>query len=296
MDICLALGGGGVRGNAHIGVLKVLEREGFKIRALAGTSAGGLAAVAYAAGFSPGEIALHILRAEPANLFTRQPGDGPALMGIAGLTRVLTGMLGDRTFADVQIPCAVTACDLNSGGEIILREGSLVEALQATVAIPGIFPAKAWDDKYLLVDGAIVDPVPVSVARRLAPGLPVVAVVLSPSPNEWAELPATGLFKPPHILERVTRLRVAQAFDIFVRSIDRGAIALTESRLQLEKPEVIIRPAVGRFGLLDRVDISEVMRQGEIAAEAALPQLRRAVRWPNRVRIFFRANLFRQAF
>jgi hypothetical protein len=71
---------------------------------------------------------------------------------------------------------------------------------------------------------------------------------------------------------------------------------LTESRLQLDKPEVIIRPAVGRFGLLDRVDISEVMRQGEIAAEAALPELRRALRWPNRLRSFFRAKLDKPEF
>lgn len=292
MDIGLALGGGGVRGNAHIGVLNVLEREGFNIRAIAGTSAGGMVAAAYAAGFSPGEIAAHILRADQTSLFGRQPSDGPALLGIAGVTRILTEMLGDRTFEDVRMPCAVTACDLKTGMEVVLRQGGLVDALQATIALPGVFPPKAWGE-HLLVDGGIVDPVPISVVRSLAPHLPIVAVVLSPTPQRWAELAAPVLFRAPSLLERVSRLRVSQAFDIFVRSIDRGAVALAELSLQLNKPDVIIRPMVGHFGILDQVDISEVMRQGEIAAEAALPELRRSVRWANRMRIYLRRSLRR---
>ena len=77
MEITLALGGGGVRGAAHIGVLKGLEKAGFRIRGLAGTSAGGIAGAIYAAGYSPEELLAEFAQLEQTNLYARRPGDGP---------------------------------------------------------------------------------------------------------------------------------------------------------------------------------------------------------------------------
>jgi len=282
MDISLALGGGGAKGNAHIGVLRVLEREGFRIRAIAGTSAGGMVAAVYAAGFTPDEMEDRMRLVVQSKLYGRQPTDGPALLGLAGIAHALTEMLGERTFADLRIPCAVTAVDLNTSQEVVLREGRVVDALLATMALPGIFPAQKWGD-CLLVDGGILNPVPVALARSLAPTLPVVAVVLTPPPQAWASLPVPHFFSPPPVLRRITRLRVAQAFSVFLRSVDIGGRMITELRLQVDKPDVIIRPPVRGIGVLDRVDVAEVAKLGEQGAEAALPELRQAVSWQKRL-------------
>lgn len=272
-ELALVLGGGGARGNAHIGVLRVLEAEGYHIRAVAGTSAGGLVAVFYAAGFSPDAIERLFSQVNQEDLYGRSPQDGPALLGLAGAERWLRQQLGDRTFADLRLPCAVTAVDLNSRREIVIGEGSVVDALLATIAVPGIFPPRQMGDMRL-VDGGVLNPVPVSVARMLAPGVPVVAVVLTP-PMEAPIAPSIpGLQLPSLLAEPLRRLRFTQAMGIFLESVEIGSRALTQWRLDAEKPEVIIRPAVEQIGLLQKVNVSEVVRLGEEAAQKALPELR----------------------
>lgn len=277
MDIVLALGGGGAKGFAHIGVLQVLEREGFKVRAIAGTSAGGMAASAYAAGFSADEIAAHVLRTDPASLFPVHFGDQPAIMGLEGVAKIVSDLLGDRRFDDLKIPCALTAVDLNTGQRVILSNGRVVDAVLATVAIPGIFPPQKWGD-HLLVDGGVLDPVPVSIARDISPNkrLPVVAVVLSKPLDQRLNLPAKKSPGPaPAILKTISRLKMAQALDIFWKSLDIGMSASTELRLQVEAPDMVIRPEVSHFHPLERVEVAEVIQAGREAAEMNLHELQR---------------------
>jgi NTE family protein len=284
MDILLALGGGGSKGNAHIGVLRVLEREGFQIRAIAGTSAGGMAASAYAAGHSPDVLEEYMARVDQRGLFGFHLGDGPALLGISGIAKAMADLLGDLNFADLKLPCALTAVDLDSGREMTLQEGRVLDAVLATVAIPGVFPPRKWGE-YLLVDGGVLNPVPVTVVREISPvpNLPVVAVTLTSAPTERGHLPPLGSKPTEVIFTRIARMRVAQAFEIFLHSIEIGMSTITEMRLQLDHPDVIVRPAVSQIGYLDQVDVSEVVRLGELATEAVLPELRRAVSWRGRV-------------
>src|SRR5215203_6568642 len=138
MDITLALGGGGSKGNSHIGVIRRLEKEGFRIRGLAGTSFGGLIAVLYALGYSPDKIEETFASLDQSQFYGHGPNDGPSLMGLAGVTRLLEEILGDRTFEQLRIPCAVTATDLKSGSEVVLCNGRLVDALLATTAMPAV--------------------------------------------------------------------------------------------------------------------------------------------------------------
>nr|BAL44371.1 patatin [uncultured bacterium]BAL56569.1 patatin [uncultured Chloroflexota bacterium] len=271
--IALALGGGGARGNAHIGVLRVLEAEGFRVRAVAGTSAGGLVAVFYAAGFTPDEIERLFSQANQEDLYGRSPTEGPSLLGLAGAERWLRKHLGNRTFAELRLPCAVTAVDLNQRREVILDEGDVVSALLATIAVPGIFPPRQLNGM-LLVDGGVLDPVPVNVARALAPGLPVVAVALTPDLDAPIH-PALPLNLPPLLSEPLRRLRITQAMSIFLDSVEIGGRALAHWRLAVEKPEVLIRPKVSQIGLLEKVNVPEVVQLGEEAARQALPELRR---------------------
>ena len=152
MDITLALGGGGSKGNAHIGVIRRLEKEGFRIKGVAGTSFGGIVAVLYALGYSPDKIEEIFTSVDQTQFYERAPNDGPSLIGLAGVTRYLEEMIGDCTFADLKLPCVLTAVDLKSGREVLLSEGRLVDAILATIAMPGIFPAR-YVDGLELVDG-----------------------------------------------------------------------------------------------------------------------------------------------
>lgn len=284
MDIAIALGGGGARGYAHIGVLRRLEKEGFRVRAVAGTSAGGIVAAAYASGHTPDEIEAIFSKIDQSKLFARGTDEGPGLLGLSGATKVLEEFLGERTFADLEIPCAMAAVDINSATEVVLSEGRVLDAVLATIAIPGAFPPKLMGH-YRLVDGGVLDPVPVSLARHLAPRLPVVAVVLSPrmeQPGRFSSFPLP-VKVPVQIVERLTKTRVAQAFNVFMESIDVGGRMIAELRLEIDNPDVIIRPAVDGIGLLDSVDVHHVAQLGEDATDALMPDLLRMVSWPNRL-------------
>ena len=288
MEISLALGGGGSKGFAHLGVLRCLEHEGYKIRAIAGTSAGGIVGTIYAAGYTPHEMLERFQQVDQSQLYRRQPGDGPALLGIAGLNQLLRDMLGERTFEDLKIPCALTAVDLNSGKEVILKHGRVADAVLATIALPGIFPPRSWYEHYL-VDGGLLDPVPVAVARSLAPDLPVVAVVLTNlDPKPLKVMESLPFLPDIPLLRQITRLRVAQAFNVFMHSIDISSQYLTTMRLKIEQPEVVIQPMLKDIGILDRVDLLEISNRGERAAEAVLPELRRKTSWSSKIGRYFR--------
>ncbi len=291
MDISIALGGGGARGYAHIGVLRRLEAEGLHIRAVSGASAGGIVAVAYAAGYTPDEMEAKFTELDQSKLFARSANEGPAILGLSGAARLFEELFGDRSFSELRIPCAVVAVDLKACQEVVLNKGRVVDALLATIAVPGVFPPRQYGD-IQLVDGAVLDPVPVSVARKLAPGLPVVAVILDMDTNATRGLISLPLPMPvpAQIVERITRTRVAQAFNIFLQSVDASSRALAEMRLQAEHPDVVIRPNVNGIGLLDNVDIHKVVMMGEEATGMVLPELQRLVTWPNRLR----RQLFRQ--
>lgn len=269
-DITLALGGGGSKGYAHLGVMRSLQDLGFTIKGIAGSSAGGVAAVVFAAGFEPAMVleALSVVDQEKLYGF----GIGPSILNPSGIHSMLERFLGDKTFADLKIPCVVTAVDLHSMAEISLREGNLMEAVKATMAIPGLFPP-VETDHFQMVDGMVLNPVPVALARALAPRLPVVAVSLSPPPDRWQEVLHYDIRPASPLLRPISRLRIAKAFDVFMRSTDMTLYMLAELRLQKEQPDVVIRPDVYHIGSLDRVDIQAVAQLGDQAVQESLPAL-----------------------
>ncbi len=283
MDISLALGGGGAKGNSHIGVIRRLEQEGFRIRAIAGTSFGGIVGAMYAAGFSADQIETSFCAVDQSRLYLRRPEDGPSFLGLEGVEKWMIQMLGDRTFEGLRIPFAATAVDLNSATEVILSKGRLRDALMATIAVPALFTPFRTEDMEL-VDGGIFDPVPVSTARSLAPHLPVIAVELSGSFRQTALLPVSVLPIPEPIARQLTRFRTTQAISVFLRSMETVGKMLGDMRMQLERPDVIIRPDVNEIGLLDTVDVHAVALRGEEAVEAVLPELKRLAAWPNRLK------------
>jgi NTE family protein len=284
MEITLALGGGGAKGNSHIGVIRRLEKEGYKIRSVAGTSFGGLVAILYASGRTPNEIEEIFTATDQGNLYARDLNDGPSLLGLSGVRKLLDTILGEKTFDDLKIPCAVTAVDTKTGSEVVISEGYLRDAVLATIALPGIFPPRHLND-WDLMDGGVLNPVPVTVARMLSPDLPIVAVVLNDPlhiPVRTYTIPVPAIL-PKQITDRIHRLQYAQAFDIFMRAVDLSSRAVAHYRLETDAPDIIVRPNVHHLELLDKVVVKDVAMLGEAAVEDVLPELKKVTSWMGRM-------------
>jgi NTE family protein len=291
--VTLALGGGGIKGIAHIGVIRALEEAGITVRAVSGTSAGGLVGAVYAAGYSSFEIEEIISQVDQATLFSRRQEEGPSLMGLSRLHELIMNVIGPITFDDLKIPFACTAVDIRTAEEVVINHGKVVDAVLATMAVPGVFPVKRLTD-HDLVDGGVLDPVPVAVARGLYPHLPNIAVCLSAPQEEWKNVSNFHLSLPIHIpgsmIEYFNRLRVGQALQIFMRSMDIHSRMIAELRLEIDQPEVLLRPDVEEFGLLDKADPRALIQRGFTETQKFLPQIRRAAAWYSSFRYMFRRS------
>ncbi len=160
------LSGGGARGLAHIGVLRVLEREGIPVDYLAGTSMGGVMAAGYAAGMSSYDLEREALAATRKRRMLRLADPGLPKGGLIRGQRLFAFFkreFGEKTFADLRLPLALVAVDLNSHQEVVLREGALALALRATTSLPGLFMPVEINGRRL-VDGGVLNNLPVDVA------------------------------------------------------------------------------------------------------------------------------------
>jgi NTE family protein len=275
MEIAVALGGGGARGVAHLGVLEGLLERGFSIGALTGTSIGGLVGALFACGYTPGELKARFMALDQRRLFGQRRGDMPSLLGIAGLAEVLEELLGGTTFDDLALPLAVTAVDVRCHQPVILRRGRLLDAVLATIALPGIFPPRPWEGERLLVDGGLINPVPVDVARTLAPSLPVVAVPLSAVSDVAVELHGSGHLYPIRGMELIGRLRVGQALETFLTGWEVSSRLLTQLRLDIDGPDAVVTPRVDDVHVLGEVDVEDVYARGVQAVGRAGEELER---------------------
>jgi NTE family protein len=156
----LALGGGGARGLAHIGILKVLENAGIQPDLLVGTSMGGMIAAMYAAGVSPADMEAEALRRCSTRQIVKLVDINPSVRGLMKGVRIynlLADTLGpDLTFADLNLPVAMLAVDVKTGKEVVIREGKVTDAVRATISVPGVFVP--FDlPPYRLIDGGVLN-------------------------------------------------------------------------------------------------------------------------------------------
>lgn len=173
----LALSGGGARGMAHVGVLQVLDEAGIPIACIAGTSAGSLAGAVYAGGYRGARLAELALAVRWRDI-ARPSRSRAGLISFGPLESYLDYLLGDPTFADLEIPYAAVAGDLDTGQAVVLHEGRLAPAVRASCSVPGLVTPVDLDGRRL-VDGAIANNLPISVVRELGADV-VVAVNLHP--------------------------------------------------------------------------------------------------------------------
>ncbi len=276
--IALALGGGAARGWAHIGVLRALDEAGIEVGMIAGTSIGALVGGCYLAGKLDEleTFARSLTMRRIAGLLDLTIGGG-GLFGGMRLTKRMQEHLEGLAIEDLDRPFVSVATEVNSGHEVWLTSGSLITAIRASYALPGIFEPIRCNNR-TLIDGALVNPVPVSVCRAHEQPL-VVAVNLnydlygraavvkhSASLQPKAETQrAPDSIKEAHL--GLTAVMV-QAFNIIQDRISRA-------RLAGDPPDLALLPRLGDIGLSEFHRAGEAIERGYEEARARLSELKR---------------------
>lgn len=266
LRVGLALGAGSQRGYAHFGVLRALERLGLAPDVLTGTSVGGAAATLAALGHDPDAAAALFDRA--ASVLVRPTVPRHGLFSSRALRHFYRQVAGDRLLEELPIPLGLVAADLLSGREVVLRRGPVWQAVLATCSIPGIYPAQPVGP-YLLVDGGIVEPVPVAAAVSLGADV-VVAVKLvgaePPLERDAEALPAAG--RGPGAVGAI--LRSIELMQTRIGIHPEGATVVS---VDVDLPDQRSR-RLRRFA-----DGRAYVDAGEAALEVATPRLAAALPW-----------------
>ena len=287
----LALGSGSARGWAHIGVIRALEERGVKPDIVCGSSIGALVGAAYASG-KLGELEQWVTGLAWTTVVRLM--DLTWRGGLIRGTRLFTlfrTIFEDREIAGLPIPYGAIATELHSGRELWLRQGNVLEAVRASCAMPGLF-TPVLRDGIVLVDGGLVNPVPVSMCRALGADL-VVAVDLS-----WGKLGPYRQGKEQEIAPRdvpgwLDRVRpewlkkttpkqeastIPSIFDVFMTSLDIVEMRVARSRLAGDPPDVLVTPLLPDFATMDFHRANEAIEEGRAAVERMGPLLKQVLR------------------
>ncbi len=242
----LALGGGAFRGTAHLGVLKALEEEGLTPGFLCGTSAGAMAAAFYAFGMAPEDIrniARNLRWLKATNFTFSKLG----LLSNNEIGNFIEKYLGDVLIEDSSIPLAIVAADISTGEKVVFKTGSLATAIMASTCIPGVFMPTQVDGR-MLVDGAIVENVPIKVLKEMGARVCV-----------GVDLGSGGYRQPESLVEVLLN-----AFSI---AIDRTI------HHQSDKADVIIKPSLAGYSLTDSGNSIKLYAEGYRSGIMALDEI-----------------------
>ncbi len=248
--IGLALSGGAVRGAAHVGVLQVLEREGIQPAVVAGTSVGALVGAAVAAGRNADELSQIFHTIRWPKLTRISLGRFMGLLDTGPFERVFGEIVGHDRIETLPTPFGAVACDLLTGEEVVFHEGPVGRILRASAAVPGVFPPVELDGR-LLVDGCVVNNLPVDAARSMGADY-VIAVDLVPPPS--------GGRRPRNALE----VMMISAY-LWSRA----------NHPAHDSVDAFIVPDIAEYLGWDFDDVPELEARGRAAAELLVPQLRR---------------------
>ncbi|MBA7662740.1 hypothetical protein ES703_70771 [subsurface metagenome] len=259
----LALGTGAARGLAHVGVLEVLEKEGIPIDMIAGTSAGAVIGALYAQGKDASQMKKLVMDLNWKRLASLVDLALPKTGFIGGrkINNLMRSVIGDMEFRDLRIPLACVATDIETGEEVVINQGSVLEGIRASVSVPVIFTIAKWEGRYL-VDGGLVNPVPVSVLKRMGADF-VIAVNVVPEASERGrprgKKPIKG-GKEPNIINVIM-----QTVYITTHSMVRSS---------LEGADIVIEPQVAHITAGDFTQAQECILQGKRAAQGCITKIR----------------------
>lgn len=253
--IALVLGGGAARGFAHIGVIRALEQEKIPIDMIVGTSVGSLIGAIYASDLNSFELEWTAFSLEKEHLFDFAVLSAFTSMGpVKGdkLEEFVRTKVPAANIENLKLPFAAVATDLNRGTRVVLDHGSVARAVRASSAIPGVFNPVEHQDR-LLVDGGVVDNLPVAVAKSKGADI-VIAVDIS---------------------ENVINFDLTNMVDVVLQSVN----IMFRENVEYKKKEadILIAPAVGNVATLDFTQKKRCMQAGIKAAREALPEIRRKI-------------------
>jgi NTE family protein len=289
--IGFVLGAGSARGWAHIGVLRALTEAGIKPDFVAGCSVGAFVGAAFAAGRLDPLEAWALSFDWKRMLKLADFGLRGGLIKGERVNELFHEQFVECEFSELPIPFAAVATDLHSGQEIWLREGKVSAAIGASIAVPGLFRPVQYEDRYL-VDGSVVNPIPVSLCRAMGADI-VLAVDLgsdligryvrdddrAPMPTGRRSLLSRVLPRYDPTSDRQTELEVTPPalLETLMGSINIMQVRIARSRLAGEPPDVLLTPRLGHLGLLDyhRADIA--IAEGREAVARMLPAIRNAI-------------------
>lgn len=253
MGVGLALGGGVLYTTASVGVYRALEDAGIAVDAVAGTSGGAIIGAAIAAGLSAGEIEKIALKLRWHHLAWPIPSRSGLLNG-RPLARFVEDMTGCRNIEDLKLPFIAVATDINTGEEVRFREGPLGVAVQASCAIPGVFQPVIIGDR-LLVDGGIVDNIPVSAVREFGQ-----RAILAVDVLRFFEGSSDSLRSGIQVMLKSYQVMVKLISESFARPAD-----------------LVVMPHMAGCSFTTFHDVATIIRRGEEAAKVLLPRLREII-------------------
>lgn len=294
-----ALGGGLARGFAHIGVLKVLRQHNITPSIVTGTSIGSVVGAAYLTGklddFEEWALSLNRMRIlSYLDFRVRSAG----LIGGKRLEKLLNHHFGGVDIEEIETPFIAIAADLLTGHEVWLRKGNLIQAMRASFALPGVFPPVERNHRFL-VDGALVNPVPVSPCQAMGARM-TIAVDLSSDMIGKAADPGKAYQRvagfdmfdsddvPEEKQKEIKKFALSRRlfrrqenspslFGTMVSALGILQDRLTRSRLAGDPPDIHITPEIGHIGLLEFERAEELIALGEAAALKALPEIKAAM-------------------
>ena len=297
--IGLALGGGAARGWAHIGVLRALEKAGIKPDIIAGTSIGAVVGGCYAAGrLDDVEEFARSLTKRRIFGYLDFNFKGTGLINGQRLVEMLDRHLGSCNIEDLETRFTAVATEIGSGHEVWLSRGRLVDAVRASYALPGVFKPVKIDNRWLF-DGALVNPIPVSVCRALGARY-VIAVNLNfdissrsavTTHIETALGAVTEEIEPEPVKGKngiaMRRLLQRQIFGqgddapgittVLVDALNIVQDRIARSRLAGDPPDAMISPRLHGIGLFDFHRAEELVQRGETAAKREIEDLTREI-------------------
>lgn len=253
--IALVLGGGAARGFAHVGVIRALEQERVPIDLVVGTSVGSLIGAIYAYDLNSFELEWTAFTLEKEHLF-----DYALMSALTGMGAVKGDKLENfiktkipvENIENLKLPYAAVATDLNRGTRVVLDSGSIAKAVRASSAIPGVFQPLQYQGK-LLVDGGVVDNIPISVAREKGADI-VIAVDIG---------------------QQVVNFNISNVLDVMMQSIT--IMAAEGAKLKRKDADIVIAPKIGDVGMLDFSQKKRCMQAGIDAARLAMPELQQRI-------------------
>jgi NTE family protein len=292
----LALGSGAAHGLAHIGVLKVLEEEGIHIDIVAGSSIGAVVGTFWAAGYKGTELEKIAFSLDRKNSFFKILGFSDLSIAHLGffkgrtVTKFLRTFLGEKTFRDLRIPMRIVATNLFTSEEVVFQEGDLVEALRASISIPGIFRPLGLNGRYL-IDGGVIDPLPVSVLAQIGVKKIIAVNVLSESLDilerkeiyrRRLEMMERKVLSAPTWLRWFYALRVhlKKRYETNIFNVLMNTIQFMEQNIASAasaQADVIIHPVIPEAHWSEFYAAKKFIRIGAEKTREQMPEIRRLI-------------------